>query len=163
QGLARLEAEFAAKLPSAESVGFQRRRLAAAAIERQHQLSAQRLPKRVPADKRLQLADHIGMAPERQFDFEPLLDRRQAKLSESVALAVPMRGSKLGKGFAAPERERLSELRGRRLWIAASERGPTLAKQPLEAEEVKMLGLDAEQVAGRLRDDDLMVAAASLR
>jgi hypothetical protein len=82
--------EHLARLP----VGLERLRLAVAAVESEDLLLAQALAQGVLADKRLQLADELGVPAERELGLDPLLDRAQAQLLEAGDLA-------LGEGLVA--------------------------------------------------------------
>ena len=61
-------------------------RLAAAAVEREHQLGAKAFAVRVLGDQRLELGDEREVAAQRELGVDPLLDRRQPELLEPLGL-----------------------------------------------------------------------------
>ena len=71
----------------APPVGGERVRLAPGAIEREHQLAAKALAQRLRGDQRLELADEVGVAPERELGLDPLLEGAPAELLEAAASA----------------------------------------------------------------------------
>jgi hypothetical protein len=91
---------------------MQRFGLPATAVQREHQLAAQALAKRVLRDERLELRHQFVMAAERQLSVDAILDRRETKLLEPGDLAL-REGlvSQLGQRLPAPERKRLAQAR----------------------------------------------------
>ena len=86
--------------------------LPAAAIEREHQLAAQTLAKRMFGDERLELRYQLVMVAERQVGVDAIFGRGETKLLQSGDLApceclVP----ELGQRLPAPERKRLAQAR----------------------------------------------------
>ena len=101
-------------------------------------------------DQRLELSDQLAVAATREVGLDPLLERdepqllepRDLRLGERLVRQVAQRGT-------APERERPAQLVRRGLRLV----GPRLAEQALEAVQIELPGIDAEEVAGRARDE----------
>ena len=84
--------------------------LPAAAVQREHQLSAQAFAERVLGDERLELRHQVVVAAERQVGVDPILERREPQLLEPSDLAVRERlAAKLGERLPVPERERVAQ------------------------------------------------------
>ena len=115
QGETGLEAELLVEQPACVAVGLERRRLAAGAVQGEHQLSPQALAERLRGDDRLQLGDELAVAAEREVGVDPVLERGEPQLREAGGLGRRERLLReLGERRAAPERERLAECRPRR-------------------------------------------------
>ena len=78
-----LEADLLDQPGPRGAVGLQRLRLAAVAVEREHELAAQPLAQRMLAHERLQLADHARVVAERELRLDAQLDRRQPQLLQA--------------------------------------------------------------------------------
>ena len=132
---ARLDAELVhERLARPRELG-QGVRLAAGAVEREHQLRPRPLAQRLRLDESLQLGDHLGVPAELEIEVDPVLQRRQPQLLQPEPVELRL---------AAPERERRTEplgaLRGReRLGLGA---------QLLEPGQVEIGGGDLDHVAG---------------
>ena len=88
---------------------------------------------RVLGDQRLELADQLGVAAEREVGLDPLLERRQPQVLEPAALGLGERlVRELGERRPAPERERLAQHRRGPFRVAVRERLAPLGEQPLE-------------------------------
>ena len=139
------------------AVDLERLRLAAAAIERKHQLAAQPVAEWVGGDERFQLPDKLSVAAEQELGVEPILERDDAQLIEP-------RGFEPGELLlvevcerrTVPQRERLVEQRNPLRRVRLSR----IAEQAFEAICIDVFGFDREPVAGGLRDDE--VAAEQL-
>jgi hypothetical protein len=84
-------------------------RLAACAIQGQHQLAARALAKRVCGDERFELGDERSVAAELELCFEQLLPRGGAKLFEAGDLRLRERlEGEVGERWPPPESERLT-------------------------------------------------------
>ncbi len=94
--LARLEPEFLVEATAAGPIDVQGFGLAPAAIEREHQLTAETLAERVLADEALQLRDELRVTPELQICRDPQLERRQPLLAEPCPLGARERPVELG-------------------------------------------------------------------
>src|SRR5439155_1584604 len=101
QGSTGVQPELAVQELPRLTVDLERVRLPACAIEREHQLAAQALPKRVLRDERLQLADELLVAAKREIGVDTVGERRQVNLLESPDL-------RLRKGLVGEIRERRS-------------------------------------------------------
>src|SRR5262249_12313287 len=79
-------------------------RLRTAAVEREHQLAAQALAKRVLGDERLELRNELGVPAECEVGVDAILDRRQTYLLQPRNLALCERlALQLGQRLTAPE------------------------------------------------------------
>ncbi len=107
--------------------------------------------------ERLQLADQLAVATERDVRLDAKLERGQANLLEprdrglGEALVAEVRERR-----APPERERLAQPRGRVGRPAVCEQAPSLVHQPLEPPEVQLVGVEPDRVAGRVRDEHVV-------
>jgi hypothetical protein len=68
--LARLDAELVHESRASLQVDVERVGLAAAAVEREHELRTESLSKRVQGEKRLEVGDDLGMPPEPEVGFD---------------------------------------------------------------------------------------------
>ena len=150
--VARLEAELVDQREPPVLERLQRLRLSPRPIERQHLVAAQTFAQRVARDQRLELGDQLLVAAERELGVDPLLERYQPQLLETrrLGLGEGLEGE-VGKGCAAPRRERLAE-RGRAFSRLESLR---CDECPLEAACVDLLVAGVEDVAGRAPLDRL--------
>src|SRR5262249_49942299 len=147
----RLEAELVAEHPVCAPVGGQRVGLAAAAVEREHQLRVQPLAQWVLRDERIEVRHELGVPCECEPGLDALLDRAQAQLLESCDLRLRERlVCDVSERYSAPERECARErLRGCS-GIVRSELAPAALDQPFEGIEVELALFDREDVAGSL-------------
>ena len=91
-------------------IGAERIGLPARPEEREHQLRARPLPKRLLRDQLLELADQRVMPTERELRFDPQLNRAGPELFESSPLrALRWLGVEIGHRFAAPETQSVAE------------------------------------------------------
>ncbi len=92
---------------------MQRLGLAVGAVEGEHELAPEPLPQRMPSDERLQLADELSVAAEREVGLDALFERRQLQLVQARDLALCERlVGEVGQGRAPPEGERPAQLLG---------------------------------------------------
>ena len=85
--------------------------LPSGAIEREHQLSAHSLAKRVIDDEALELGDDLRVSPQLELRFDLLLHHREPELVEAQSLgACELRIAKVRQWLAAKECERLPQL-----------------------------------------------------
>ena len=89
----RLDPELAAEQPPGVAVDAEGVGLASGAIQRQHQLRAQPLSQRVGRDERLELADELGVAPEREARPRSASSCAASRSSSSCAIACCANGS----------------------------------------------------------------------
>src|SRR5205814_7358323 len=114
QSRRRLEPEILVERLPRSPVRFERVRLPARAIERQHQLRAERLAQRMLGDEVLQLADELAVAAERELRLVSLLECRKPDLLEALDRGAGERlVGEVGERRAAPEAERLPQELGR--------------------------------------------------
>ena len=85
---AGLDPELLDQRPARVAVDVERLGLATRAVEREHELAAQALAQRVLGDQRLELADELGVAAERELGVDALLERRHAQLLEARDLRL---------------------------------------------------------------------------
>ena len=98
--------------------------------------------------ERLELGHERELTAERELGVDPLLDRREAQLLESLDLDSRERLElQIGERPPLPEALRGAQSLGGRGRVAGRERLPPGRDEPLEALEVELAGLDAEQVA----------------
>ena len=156
----RLEAELLVEELPEGSVRLERVGMAARAVESDHQMRAESLVERVEPDERLQLADGLGLAADGEHRLEPRLERLEPQALEPGDLGLcEGLGCQVGERGPAPEREGPCEGRfgfGERL---RAERGLTFGQEPLELVHVELAGRDAEEVAGRFRDERAVVSS----
>jgi hypothetical protein len=127
-------------------------RLATRAVQGKHQLGAWTLAKRFLSDEALQLADHFPVAAALDICLDAILERRQPQLLDSRCLGLGEVGEgEVGKGRAAPQGQRRSERLGGLVRIACVERAAALRGESLEAVQVKLLGVDLQDIAWRAR------------
>ena len=109
---AGLDADLLDELRARGTVGGERLRLAARAIEREHPLGVQALAQRVRRDERVELGDHLGMPAGRQVRVDRHLGRAQAQLLEPADLGAPRTARRPGPASGSP-RHSASASRGR--------------------------------------------------
>src|SRR5206468_1183196 len=99
--------------PPPGSVARERLRLAAAAVQREHQLAERALAQRLLLDECLQLADEPRVLAQLELGFNPLLERAEAELVEAPAGRERERQlAELRERRATPERERVAQQLG---------------------------------------------------
>ena len=137
-----LQAELLEQPPLPVAVHLKRLCLAAAPVERQHQLSAELLTQRMLLDESLKLTDDERVPPRRQLAVEALLQRGESSLLERRDLRLrPPLVREVGERRTAPQRKGLARLSGR--------------TQALEARQIELILVDAEDVARAAGDDPL--------
>jgi hypothetical protein len=149
----RLDAELIRQRPAGITVGLERLRLAARAVEREHQLSSLALAERVLRDQRFELADDLGVAAKLEVGVDSVLDRRQPQLLEAPDLVLRKRlVLELGQGRPSPECECTTE----RVGTVFGRQRACVGDEPLEAGEVELRRIDGEEIPRRSRDDDVV-------
>ena len=132
----------------------QRVGLPSGAVEGDHQLSRERLAVGMLCRQLLQLGDELAVASEHQVGLDPILDRREPELVETVGLAPrPLLVGEVGEGAAPPQRECLAETCARLLRSQLPERLSAFRGELLEARDVEVSGVQIEHVAGALPVD----------
>ena len=135
--------------------GLERIRLAAAAVERQHQLPPQPLPERVVRQRRTERRRELPMLAEREPDLEVLLERVDVQRLEPARLgAEPRRAGQTLQRRSAPEGERRRDRVRRGKDVALPQRGARLREQLLEPDRIHIRALQRVPVGGA--DDRLL-------
>src|SRR5262249_62344361 len=101
-----VDAELFHERPASALEDVERVRLPIAAVQREHQLAAQTLAKRMFRDERLELGHQLVMAAELEVGIDAVLDRSQMELLQPGDLALCERlGRKVGQRLSPPERQ----------------------------------------------------------
>jgi hypothetical protein len=147
---ARLETQLVDERPASVVVGRQRVRLAAGAVERQHQLTPQPFAERLLCHERLKLGDELAVASQREQRLDAVVDRGEPQLLQACDLRI----------FCAvalhpppPQSERLLEPLGRSPWVAGGEQRAPSGDEPLEAQRIEFVLFDRDPVAALLPGD----------
>ena len=147
---ARLHADLLDQRGPRLPVGLERVRLTAAAVQSEHALPMQALAQRLPGQQRLELRQHLAVAPGLEVLVNRDLERGGAQLVQAPDLG---RGERLlghvAQRRAAPETQRLA-------------RG-TLRQQPLEPRGIHPMAPDTQLVPAAARGDRAVVGAAGHR
>jgi hypothetical protein len=158
QGLeqgAGVEAEFLVERRARALVGLERFGLTPRPVQRQHPLSLQPLSQRMTFHQGIQLRDQGVVASQRELGLDAFLDRGEAKLLEPPHVGLgPRLVGEVRQRRAPPERQGLAQLGDRPFPRTAGARLLALFHQVLEAEDVELLRLDPQGVAGRTGDQD---------
>ena len=121
--------------------GLERIRLAAAAIERQHQLPPQPLPERIVRQRRPKRGDELPMLAERERRLELLLERVDAQRLEPPRLGaeptVPVSPCSAVRARGQRRRDRVR----RGMDVAVPQRGARLREQLLEPDRIHIRAL----------------------
>ena len=149
----RARARARAPSPPRVCVRLERLGLAAAAVEREHELRAESLAKRLCANERRELADELRALTASEICVDPRLEGGEALLVQRVRSVRRERlAREVGERRSAPERKSAPKsLRGRlgrTVELATAE-----LDERAEALEVELLRRDLEGVAGGLRDE----------
>ncbi len=159
---ARLEPELGHQRLAPEPIGREGVGLAAAAMEREHQLRPEALAQRMLGDEPLELGDRaqplleLGVHQVLQRRHAQLLEPRDVGLRERVERAIRQRGP-------APQRQDPPQ-RGGRFARPAGGQGATCVIHPrLEHRSVERTGSDAEHVARGGGDERTRFACAERR
>jgi hypothetical protein len=138
--------------------------LTATLVEREHEECAQTLAVGVSSYERFELRRYGGVKPEGEVGFEPVLEGVEPFLLEPSDLDLRERlVSEVRQRRAAPQLERFAQALGCALRLPVSECRPALGREALEALEVELAGLDADQITAAVRDDDVAQLAAEAR
>ena len=125
--------------------------LASAPVERKHELSLERLPRRVMGDERFELGDEVLMVAEREVGFDSRLQRGQPELFEPRGLDLRERlVGDVHESRPSRQRECFTKRLPRGLRISRRLLAPTPGDEPLEAVEIELVGPDPEPVARAL-------------
>ena len=138
---ARLDPELLDEHLAGVAVGLQRVGLAAAAVEREHQLRVQPLAPRVLAGELLELADELGVTPGGEVGLDAHLHGREVLLFQARDLSRrERRRGELGERRPAPQLQRLAQLRGGVLAASGRQRPAAVGDLALEALGVELAG-----------------------
>jgi len=121
--------------------------MASGAVQGQHQLTAETLSERVPADERLELGDELVVPAECEVGVDAILQARELLLCEPSALPLRERLLELGKRRAAPECQCFPQPRCRFLDSALPERIAAPCGQLLELAQVEGVSIERDLVA----------------
>ena len=133
----RLEPQLVGEYAPRLLEGFQRIRLAAAAVKRQHQLPPQPLSEGVVRQRRRERRHELSMLAEREPDLEVLLERVDAQRLEPACLgAEPRRAGQTLQRRPAPEGERRRDRVRRGRGVAVAQRDASLREQLLEPDRI---------------------------
>jgi hypothetical protein len=152
----RLEAELVGEDAPRLLERLERVRLAAAAIESEHQLRPQPLSERVVGERRAKRGCELTVLAERERNLELLLERVDMQGLEPTRLGTePRRRRQPHQGGAAPQLERCSDRVGRGADVAVAERPACVCEQLLEPFRVDARAVERVPVGGA---DDRVVA-----
>src|ERR687898_1021099 len=144
-----IDQRAASRLVALERVG-----LAAAPVQREHQLQVEALANRVLAHQRFELADQRRVLAEREVRLDSVLERGQPVLLQlrRRALGKYLEGEILERA-AAPQCKRLAESIARVLRPPGTQRLPGLGDERVEAVEVELSKARPQQIAVPLRHE----------
>src|SRR5580765_545816 len=126
--------------------------LTAGAVEREHQPTAQPLPVRMLGDQRLQLADQLQVAAEREIGLDPPLQRRQPEILQASRFRTCKRlVPDVGQRRTTPAPERLTEDAPRPPGSTLREQQAALLEKTLEPLSIEAARGEVEHVSGRAR------------
>jgi hypothetical protein len=138
-------------------VRLERIGLPPAAVEREHQLSAQSLAQRVLADERVELARDLGMPAAGEVGVDPRAEAAEAQILEprDLGLGEALVGD-VGERRPAPELERVLQRGGRLPRLTARELLAPQPQAPLEAVGVERVRRESQAVAAALGHDQVL-------
>ena len=146
-----LEAELLVECLPRCAIGLERLGLAAAAVQRQHELATQPLAQRMLPHERLELADQLRVPSAAQVGLDAVLEQCEPQLLEPADLRLRERlEDEIGERRSAPERQRLPQLLGGPPRVFGGQSLAALVGQALASVEVELARLHVEQVAIRL-------------
>ena len=142
---AGLDPELLDERPARVVIRRERLRLAAAPVEREHQLAPEPLAQGLGTDEHLDLRDELGVRSQLEIGRDPLLEHAQAQVLEPVDLRL-REGLELevGERGSPPQAERLAEQQRPLLRLG----GASFPRESLEARQIELVGLELEDVAG---------------
>ena len=152
----RLDPELLREPVADPAEHVERLRLAARAIQGEHQLAGEPLAIRVTGDEIAELTHELLVASCPQVEIDALLDDGQPELLESRDGPAGERlPSHVGERGAAPQPERVAE--GVRGPAGLGRRDPSgRSNLRFESSEVDLVGRGAERVARRAREEDVV-------
>ena len=112
-------------------------------------------------DEGLELSDEICVAAEPELELDPLADHQETEIVEPCDLrASEVLEGKFLQRRTSPERERFAQQFDRALRVVLRAR---FGDERLEAVAIELPGFETEQIARRLRHDQLVVGARPAR
>ena len=148
------------KLPE-RPIGLQGVGVAAGPVERHHELGTEPLVEWVETDERLELADCLRSAPEREHGLEACLERLETQTFEP-RISARAKGSDARSASAGPRQRASASARLASASAYASERSSDpRGQEPLELVHVEVAGGNTEDVAGLLRGEPAVVPKES--
>jgi hypothetical protein len=146
---AGLEPQLVAEVGPGCRVDVQRLRLASAAVQGQHRLRLQPLPKRMSGREAAQLRQQVAVPAEGELGLDPQLDRGHAEFLQPLRLSArEVPGGELAVGRAAPQRQRAPHNRGRERGVPPTEGRPAPPNQALEPGRVDRALRQLQRVPG---------------
>jgi len=123
---------------------IERLSLAARAVKREHEVTAEALTKWICRDKRLELADHLLVAAQGEIRLDPLLENGEVPLVEPRLFHLGEQADlKVSQRHASPEPKGFAKLGSGKRGIARRERIVTHLGESSEAKKVEFLGVEA--------------------
>ena len=146
---AGLDADLIDQRGARLTVRLQRVGLAARAVEREHALRVRALAQRLARQQRLELGQHLAMAPGVQILIDRDLKRARAQLHQAPDLRSGERlVGDIGQRWTAPQAQRLARR--------------ALGEQPLETPGVDPVAAELQLVATPVRGDRLVLAVLGI-
>jgi hypothetical protein len=131
--------------------------LAAAAVQRHHQVAPEALAEGVVTDERLELPDELAVPSRGEVRAETSLERREVLLGEAYRLRGEAGvGGDATEGLTTPERHRLAQHRTRLGRVAGGHRDLAVADEDAKPDDVDVSGRDAQRIAGSLGGDHVL-------
>jgi len=148
QRLAGVDAELAGEQAADPAVGGERVGLAAAAVQRQHELAVQPLAQRVGGYELFQLGGELIVPAQGQVGVDPGLQRGQPQLLQPGRLGPGERVvGQVGQHRAAPQPQRFAQHLRRLGRPAGLQRRPAGGEPVLEPRRVQVLLVHPQEVA----------------
>jgi hypothetical protein len=151
----RLDAELVDEQAASLVVQADRLGLPPGPVEREHQLPAQLLSKRMGGDELLELPDERPVSAKPKVGVDPPFERGQPKLFEPRDRWLRERlVGEIGEHRPPPERERRAQPLGRRFRVALIELSGRLFDHAFELQCVELLPLDPKEIPRRTCFED---------
>ena len=147
---ARIDPQLVAEHPASVLIRAERICLATRAVQRDHELAAESLAKRMVDDERAEFADENVLASQSEIGLDPILDRNHVELFEACDRRLGERlVREVRQRRPTPQRECLAQPVGRLL-----RRADRFRQQLLEPGRVQLTCRDLQRVARRARLHD---------
>ena len=152
----RLDAELLEQRSLRGLERVERLGLAPRSVQREHEKTPETLAVGVLGDQGLELADEMRVPTEREVCIDPVFDGDEPELLESGDLGTrEVLEREVGERRPGPELERGAKEVGGASRVARGTRCLRRRRQLLKPIEVELARLGPQQIAGRVRDDDL--------